>query len=72
MDMTDTFNVYLKWVSYALLTDTAGNLFRNLVEVNVTFVNTSIAGKSEVEVRFILKQSATIDIICLMNLSGEC
>ncbi|XP_030849014.1 ankyrin repeat domain-containing protein 50-like [Strongylocentrotus purpuratus] len=47
-------------------------LFHKSLEVNVRFVvNTSAADQSKVFVQFILEQSAKIEIICPMNLSGD-
>eukprot|EP00057_Strongylocentrotus_purpuratus_P006858 XP_011661332.1 PREDICTED: ankyrin repeat domain-containing protein 50-like [Strongylocentrotus purpuratus] len=48
-------------------------LFHKSVEVNVRFiVNTPAADQSKVFVQFILEQSAKMEIICPMNLSGKC
>eukprot|EP00057_Strongylocentrotus_purpuratus_P015926 XP_011670400.1 PREDICTED: ankyrin repeat domain-containing protein 50-like [Strongylocentrotus purpuratus] len=47
-------------------------LFHKSVEVNVRFiVNTPAADQSKVFVQFILEQSAKMEIICPMNLSGD-
>eukprot|EP00057_Strongylocentrotus_purpuratus_P022483 XP_011676957.1 PREDICTED: uncharacterized protein LOC105444420 [Strongylocentrotus purpuratus] len=47
-------------------------LFHKSLEVNVRFVvNTPAADQSKVFVQFILEQSAKMEIICPMNLSGD-
>eukprot|EP00057_Strongylocentrotus_purpuratus_P006854 XP_011661328.1 PREDICTED: uncharacterized protein LOC105436946 [Strongylocentrotus purpuratus] len=47
-------------------------LFHKSLEVNVRFVvNTPAADQSKVFLQFILEQSAKMEIICPMNLSGD-